>query len=84
MLLASLAHGAGVVGAVGSVIVTVQPGGTLRVFAPELRELTPLSRRADCLALSSPFSRWSEAGKWAEQGPPPGKLAADMLLSDNC
>ena len=40
VLLASLPHGAGVVGAVGSVIVTVQPGGTVRVFAPELRELT--------------------------------------------
>ncbi|ULH15321.1 hypothetical protein MF271_15455 [Deinococcus sp. KNUC1210] len=40
-LLASVPHGAGVLGAVGSLIVTVQPGGKLRVFAPELRELTP-------------------------------------------
>jgi hypothetical protein len=40
-LLASLPHPAGLVGAVGSLIVTVQPGGVLRVFAPDLRELKP-------------------------------------------
>ena len=39
VLRASVAHGPGVVGAVGSVIVTVGVGGALRVFAPELREV---------------------------------------------
>ncbi|GGJ73426.1 hypothetical protein [Deinococcus aquiradiocola] len=41
VLLASVPHPPGVVGAVGPLIVTLQPGGTLRFFAPELRELTP-------------------------------------------
>lgn len=41
VLLASLPHPAGLVGAVGSLIVTVQPGGQLRFFAPDLKELTP-------------------------------------------
>ena len=41
VLLASLPHPAGVLGVVGNLIVTVQPGGTLRFFAPDLRELKP-------------------------------------------
>jgi hypothetical protein len=40
-LLASVPHPAGAIGEVGSLVVTVQPGGILRVFAPELRELKP-------------------------------------------
>ena len=40
-LLMSVPHPAGLIGVVGGVIVTVQPGGALRVFAPELRELRP-------------------------------------------
>ena len=41
VLLASVPHPAGLLGQVGSLIVTVQPGGTLRLFGPELRELQP-------------------------------------------
>lgn len=41
VLLASAPHPAGLLGQVGSLIVTVQPGGTLRFFGPELRELRP-------------------------------------------
>ena len=41
VLLTSLPHSAGLLGAVGSLIVTVQPGGTLRFFAPDLKELKP-------------------------------------------
>ena len=41
VLLASVPHPAGLLGQVGSLIVTVQPGGTLRFFGPELRELRP-------------------------------------------
>jgi hypothetical protein len=41
VLLASLPHPAGVLGVVGNLVVTVQPGGVLRVFAPDLRELQP-------------------------------------------
>ena len=41
VLLASLPHPAGLLGQVGSLIVTVQPGGMLRFFGPELRELKP-------------------------------------------
>lgn len=40
-LLASVPHPAGLLGVVGGVIVTLQPGGLLRFFAPELRELQP-------------------------------------------
>ena len=39
VLLASVPHPAGVLGVVGNLIVTLQPGGTLRFFAPDLREL---------------------------------------------
>ena len=41
VLLASVPHPAGLLGQVGSLIVTVQPGGMLRFFGPELRELKP-------------------------------------------
>ena len=41
VLLASVPHPAGLLGQVGSLIVTVQPGGMLRFFGPELRELRP-------------------------------------------
>ncbi|WP_407568859.1 hypothetical protein [Deinococcus altitudinis] len=41
VLLASLPHPAGVLGVVGNLIVTLQPGGTLRFFAPDLKELRP-------------------------------------------
>ena len=41
VLLASAPHPAGLLGQVGSLIVTVQPGGILRFFGPELRELQP-------------------------------------------
>ncbi|WP_424951173.1 hypothetical protein [Deinococcus sp.] len=39
VLLASAPHPAGLIGVVGGVIVTLQPGGTLRFFAPDLKEL---------------------------------------------
>lgn len=41
VLLASAPHPAGLLGQVGNLIVTVQPGGILRFFGPELRELQP-------------------------------------------
>ena len=41
VLLASLPHPAGLIGVIGNLIVTLQPGGTLRFFAPDLRELQP-------------------------------------------
>jgi len=41
LLLASLPHPSGLIGVVGNVIVTLQPGGALRFFAPDLRELHP-------------------------------------------
>lgn len=41
VLLASLPHPAGVLGVVGHLIVTLQPGGALRYFAPDLKELRP-------------------------------------------
>jgi hypothetical protein len=41
VLLASLPHPAGLIGLVGGEIVTVQPGGQLRFFAADLKELTP-------------------------------------------
>lgn len=41
VLVASVPHPPGLIGVVGGEIVTVQPGGQLRVFAADLRELTP-------------------------------------------
>ena len=41
VLLASTPHPAGLLGQVSNLIVTVQPGGILRFFGPELRELQP-------------------------------------------
>ncbi|WP_425145953.1 hypothetical protein [Deinococcus sp.] len=41
VLLASVPHGAGLVGTVGTLIVTVEPGGRLKVFGPDLRALGP-------------------------------------------
>jgi hypothetical protein len=39
VLVSSLPHPAGLIGVVGGEIVTLQPGGRLRFFGPELREL---------------------------------------------
>ncbi|WP_407539993.1 hypothetical protein Q0M94_00920 [Deinococcus radiomollis] len=41
VLLASLPHPVGLIGVIGNLIVTLQPGGTLRFFAPDLKELRP-------------------------------------------
>lgn len=41
LLLGSLPHPPGLIGVVGGVLVTLQPGGDLRFFAPDLRELHP-------------------------------------------
>ena len=41
VLLAAHAHPAGLIGVVGNLIVTLQLGGILRFFAPDLKELRP-------------------------------------------
>ncbi len=41
LLLTTLPHPPGLIGVVGNAVVTLQPGGVLRFFSPDLRELHP-------------------------------------------